>query len=308
MAELMGKGKAGCNVLSRLENARVKNPSIGLIADYLRVCRAEFNEIEDLLTGYTVQSLPQERVEKSANRTVPEKKPKFVRTEEEKARRRQEVYQMKLLRHDVEERLYSVLKELGEAVARTSVCGALCQIGRRWFEILWRTRNRLRSRERQLKKESSRVVPIALKKEWVERVRQAMALLVEEKLRTMAALLAEQTLETVTTPIRAEDRFLQERMAARIRIQESQKRRRAMFADKIVAELRRENLSENKIAMVKLSLLPELMRICDETRFDPIERQRRIEELLLTWSRFPQIARIKEMFLDYYERVKDEKG
>lgn len=308
MAELMGKGKVGCNVLSRLENARVKNPSIGLIADYLRVCRAGFKEIEDLLTGYTVLPVPQKRVEKTVQRTAPEKKPKFVRTEEQKARRRLAAYQIKLLRHDVEERLYSVLKELGEVVARTSVCGALCQIGRRWFEILWRTRNRPRSRERQLKKESSRALPIALKKEWVERVRQEMALLVEEKLRTMAELSAGQTPETITTPIRAEDRFLQERMAARIQIQESQKRRLAMFADKIVAELRRENLTENKIAMVKLSLLPELMRICDETRFDPAERQRRIELLLLIWRRFPQIARIKEMFLDYYERVKDEKG
>lgn len=293
--------------MSRLENAKVKNPSIGLIAEYLRVCRAGFKEIDDLLTGYTVQPLPQERVEKSAKRTAPEKKPKFVRTEEQKARRRQEVYQMKLLRHDVEERLYSILKELDEAVARTSVCGALCQIGRRWFEILWRTRNRSRSRVWQLKKESSRALPIVLKKEWVERVRQAMGLLVEEKLRTMSELSVEQTLETVTTPIRAEDRFLQERMAARIRIQESRKRRLAMFADKIVAELRRENLSENKIAMVKLSLLPEMMRICDETRAYPVERQRRIEELLLTWRKFPQIARIKEMFLDYYEQVKDER-
>ncbi|MCR4423185.1 MAG: helix-turn-helix transcriptional regulator [candidate division WOR-3 bacterium] len=309
MAKLMAKDKGGWIVLSRLENAKVKNPSIGLIADYLRVCRAGFKDIEDLLTNYTAQPVLQERGERSsvsANRVEPVKRPKFVRTEEQKARRRQRVYELKLLRPDVEERLYSVLKELGEPVARTSVCGALCQTGRRWFEIVWRTRSRPRSRERQLKKEMSREIPHFLKREWVERVRKEMELLAEEKLRARVTLPVEEV--TVSPPARADDRFLQERMAARIRVQELRKRRLEMFADKIVAELRRENLPEQKMAMVKLSLLPEMMRICDESPDDRMERKRRIEEFSARWSTFPQISRVTEMFLDYYEQFRNGDG
>jgi len=306
MAKLMGKDKGGWNVLSRLENAKVKNPSIGLLADYLRVCGAGFKEIEDLLTNYTAQPVLPERGERgsvSTNRVEPGKKKKFVRTEEQKARRRQRVYELKLLRNDVEERLYSVLEELGEPVARTSVCGGLCQTGRRWFEILWRTRSRPRSQKRQLEKEMSRDIPHFLKSEWVVRVRKEMELLVEEKLRALSTVPVEPV--PVSPPARAEDRFLQERMAAKIRVQELRKRRLEMFADKIVAELRKENLPEQKMELVKLSLLPEMMRICDESPDDRMERKRRLEGLAARWSTFPQISRVTEMFLDYYEQFRD---
>jgi transcriptional regulator with XRE-family HTH domain len=40
-------------VVSRLENGRMENPGIGLVADYLRACRAGFKDILGVLDPYT---------------------------------------------------------------------------------------------------------------------------------------------------------------------------------------------------------------------------------------------------------------
>lgn len=41
--------------LARLEQGRVKYPSISLIADYLQACGAGFEDLLDLLKAYTAQ-------------------------------------------------------------------------------------------------------------------------------------------------------------------------------------------------------------------------------------------------------------
>ncbi len=45
--------KGNHRVVSRLENGRMANPGIGLVADYLRACRASFADIHDVLDRYT---------------------------------------------------------------------------------------------------------------------------------------------------------------------------------------------------------------------------------------------------------------
>jgi transcriptional regulator with XRE-family HTH domain len=54
LAVAMGSQRKGNHtVVSRLENGRMANPGIGLIADYLRACRAGFADIQGVLDRYT---------------------------------------------------------------------------------------------------------------------------------------------------------------------------------------------------------------------------------------------------------------
>jgi transcriptional regulator with XRE-family HTH domain len=45
--------KGNHSVVSRLERGRMKNPGMGLVADYLRACRAGFGDIVSVLDAYT---------------------------------------------------------------------------------------------------------------------------------------------------------------------------------------------------------------------------------------------------------------
>ena len=54
LAVAMGSQRKGNHtVVSRLENGRMANPGIGLVADYLRACRAGFADIQDVMDRYT---------------------------------------------------------------------------------------------------------------------------------------------------------------------------------------------------------------------------------------------------------------
>jgi transcriptional regulator with XRE-family HTH domain len=56
LAVAMGSQRKGNHtVVSRLENGRMANPGIGLVADYLRACRARFADIQDVLNRYTAR-------------------------------------------------------------------------------------------------------------------------------------------------------------------------------------------------------------------------------------------------------------
>jgi len=56
LATAMGRqGKGSHHVAGRLERGEVENPTIGLLADYLRACRASFADILDVLDRYTAQ-------------------------------------------------------------------------------------------------------------------------------------------------------------------------------------------------------------------------------------------------------------
>ncbi len=62
-AELAGLagGSLDQALVSRLESGLHSNPTLSLVADYLRACRASFSEIADLLDQYTSQPLPVEK-------------------------------------------------------------------------------------------------------------------------------------------------------------------------------------------------------------------------------------------------------
>jgi transcriptional regulator with XRE-family HTH domain len=54
LAVLMGRqGKGNHYVVGGLERSTFENPTLGLVADYLRACRASFADIADLLEAYT---------------------------------------------------------------------------------------------------------------------------------------------------------------------------------------------------------------------------------------------------------------
>lgn len=56
LATAMGRqGKGGHHVAGRLERGEVQNPGVGLVADYLRACRAGFVDILDVLERYTAR-------------------------------------------------------------------------------------------------------------------------------------------------------------------------------------------------------------------------------------------------------------
>jgi transcriptional regulator with XRE-family HTH domain len=64
LAETMGrKPRSAHPVISKLEKGHIPSPGIGLIADFLRACRAGFADISDILERYTSQpSVPDKQV------------------------------------------------------------------------------------------------------------------------------------------------------------------------------------------------------------------------------------------------------
>ena len=63
LAQAMGRaGKGRACIVSRMEKGRVRYPSLGLIADFLRGCRAGFSDIADVLDLYTDLPTTQQQV------------------------------------------------------------------------------------------------------------------------------------------------------------------------------------------------------------------------------------------------------
>ncbi len=63
LAQTMGRtGKGKACIVSRMERGSVRFPSLGLVADFLRGCRAGFREITDILDLYTALPTTQQKV------------------------------------------------------------------------------------------------------------------------------------------------------------------------------------------------------------------------------------------------------
>jgi len=61
LAQAMGiKCRGNQHVISSLERGKVAHPTIGMVADYLRACRASFRDLEDLLDNYTSRPTQEE--------------------------------------------------------------------------------------------------------------------------------------------------------------------------------------------------------------------------------------------------------
>jgi transcriptional regulator with XRE-family HTH domain len=82
-AELAGLagGSMDQALVSRLESGLHLNPTLSLVADYLRACRARFSEIADLLDEYTSQPRPVEKEGSEAVARVTEVLPEKIGNE-----------------------------------------------------------------------------------------------------------------------------------------------------------------------------------------------------------------------------------
>ena len=77
LARVMGRaGKNAGNLVSRLERGYERYPSFGVIADFLRGCRAGFRDITDILDVYTSLPTAEERVYDGVMERVTEEVPK----------------------------------------------------------------------------------------------------------------------------------------------------------------------------------------------------------------------------------------
>ncbi len=77
LARLSG-GSLEQGLVSRLESGLHTNPTLTLVADYLRACRGSFSEIADLLDQYTSQPLPVEKQGSEAVARVTEALPEQI--------------------------------------------------------------------------------------------------------------------------------------------------------------------------------------------------------------------------------------
>ncbi len=56
LAVLMDRqGKGNHQLIGKVERGKAPYPSLGFVADYLRACRASFNDISDLLNAYAMR-------------------------------------------------------------------------------------------------------------------------------------------------------------------------------------------------------------------------------------------------------------
>ncbi len=78
--ELAGRVSPGWarSLVGKLEAGRYENPGLGLVADFLRACRASFSDIADLLDEYTSQPLPVEKEGRKAVTKVIEALPEQI--------------------------------------------------------------------------------------------------------------------------------------------------------------------------------------------------------------------------------------
>ena len=74
LAERVSPGWAR-SLVGKLETGQYDNPGLGLVADFLRACRASFSEIAELLDQYTSQPLPVEKEGREAVNKVTEALP-----------------------------------------------------------------------------------------------------------------------------------------------------------------------------------------------------------------------------------------
>lgn len=230
-------GRTGCgarSLVSRLEKGRAENPSLGLVADYLRACGTGFEAIADLLIQYTSRPLSVPSVQAddepaAADRETPEPaRPRHVRSTAQRAEH-------------------------------------------------WRRRY-------EHSRESGKPMPANVRPELVEHVRASMERLAVEKATDPPLVPEDAHPGRLASCQPADERFPIARgvtQAARDRLLRV---RLATFAADILTCLK--GLRHRVVAGFYHVLLPQLMRVCDETRNDPTERDRRIGEAVAPSSCF----------------------
>jgi len=211
MALLMDRHKPGSfNLPARLERGEVRQPSLGLVSDYLRACGARFGDITGILDSYTRQrpvlsekgdaevaellkSLPapqqramlrweQASVRSRAEPAGPEKKPK-VETPRQRIFRIVWAFIHADWNEVFEEKLHEAMVRLGKTVPRSERKQA-CGHARRMFGILTRHYATERRRERALARAEQKARDDGFGPQVVAALRQAGADAHAELLRT----------------------------------------------------------------------------------------------------------------------------
>ncbi len=170
---------AGHSLVGRLERGRVRRPTLGVVADYLRACRAGFNDVVDILDRYTsrptvaaeqgrkaVAALARKLPAKVARHVVnydigtevarrfdarfPEPRHEPV---EKRVGRVQKLAASWLRRQRLEDRLHEALNSIG--ASPRGFRKPLADFGRKVFGILNRTRGRRRGKRRELLDEAT---------------------------------------------------------------------------------------------------------------------------------------------------------
>lgn len=155
IAEATGAGgKHGRKLIARLEAGHVRNPSMRLVLDYLRACRATAHDLAGSLDTYLGSPLPfPTRPHRGRPRkgTVPERGLSPKSEDAATLALRKEAAWWKL-RKVVEFMLHQELNELG-AKPMSKERGLAAEFGRKVFRILYQTRqSRPALRERRLKR------------------------------------------------------------------------------------------------------------------------------------------------------------
>ncbi len=173
LARLMGRtGRKAGNLVGRLELGRSKHPTLSLIADYLRACRAGFKDIDDILSRYTSQARVVEHkgteAVRNLTRLMPDKVSRSVsgydrkrtakRTQQSAEQRVERVRRMfgnRYRKQMLETRMFDELKKPGQNLEQRFRAEA-CEHGRKIFSIMLRTRGKDIRRLRQFRKEKER--------------------------------------------------------------------------------------------------------------------------------------------------------
>jgi transcriptional regulator with XRE-family HTH domain/nitrogen regulatory protein PII-like uncharacterized protein len=147
-AALGKKGKPGVTVISRLEHGRFGNPSLRLVLDYLRVCRANHEDTARVFNSYLSEPLEVPALPNRKTRGRP-RGPRRTAEDEAilKLRREAAVW---ILRQVTEYMLHFEMNQIG-APRFHKVRQASVLFGRRVFRILLATRHKTeKAREKRL--------------------------------------------------------------------------------------------------------------------------------------------------------------
>ncbi|MBN2538192.1 helix-turn-helix domain-containing protein [candidate division WOR-3 bacterium] len=182
LARVMGRqGRNAGSFVCRLEQGKRAFPTLALVADYLRACRASFADIRDILDAYTSRPRVRQAQARAAveeftaalppaerrevrdwvngrlldTRVGDRSKPERRRKEVDAARRvltLRRMYGNRWRRQQLEDAMYEVLVKEGAGLSVPERARA-CEHGRRVFAILLKSRDDERRRERLLAKE-----------------------------------------------------------------------------------------------------------------------------------------------------------
>jgi len=313
VGRLMGWSAEGGRVeVSRLEAGRLQLPTLALILDYLRACRADVLDIRDILKSYTnqppvlvlegreavaeyVKPLGQDAVraidEFELKREIAAefKVRDEVKKGEQKTKRKVEDAALRLERvrrmvgrayrkEALEDTLHGVLKELGDGLPRGQR-SLVCDHGRKLFRRLLKPGSgRGRRPKPVVRPEGVGEKALVLVEEQMQKLYAALA--VACRLDWMPRPEEVGTVKDKVRPFRvktAEQRLEEEELAVVVRYNKARALVLTTMESEVVRELEKRHMTWGKPYQ---HWVPVVCSICWETIGRPEERERRVGETL----------------------------